>query len=103
MTKILPKALAASALALLLGTAALPTYAATGFGSPASNPYCDATSDDISESAASLTRALEAKGYEVQDLSAWSGCLRATVTENGVSKTLILDPHFLQPAGSQPS
>ena len=101
MIKIAPKAFAVTALALLFGTAALPATAATGFGSPAANPYCDTTSDDVADSAAELTRRLEAQGYKVHDLSAWSGCLRATVSVDGVTKTLILDPHFLEPAGSQ--
>lgn len=100
MTKIAPIGFAALAAALMFGNA-LPTMAATGFGSPAANPYCDATSAEVADNAASITSRLERQGYTVLDVSSWAGCLRVDVSEDGVTKTLILDPHFLEPAGSQ--
>lgn len=101
MTKTAPIGFAALAAALMLSNAILPTQAATGYGSPAANPYCDTTTEDVSDNAASITNRLEQQGYTVLDVSSWAGCLRVDVSEDGVTKTLILDPHFLEPAGSQ--
>lgn len=101
MTKTAPIGFAALAAALMLSNAILPTQAATGYGSPAANPYCDTTSAEVSDNEASITSRLERRGYDVLDVSSWAGCLRVDVSEDGVTKTLILDPHFLEPAGSQ--